>query len=125
MKDRILRACEKAKEIENRLFTEKDIRGLASCEKEYIRENGYRVLSELPNGEKIYLFVARQVNGRKALYAITKKQSISPDGHQISKDAYNYECWLTFLKRNSGFSKFFYERRFSTIKENESVLIFA
>lgn len=125
MKNRILDACQKAKEIESRLFTEKDLRGLTINEKEYIRENGYRVLSALPNGEKIYLFVARQENGRKALYAITKMQSINPNGHQISKDAYNYECWLAFLKRYSGFSKLYYERRFCTVKENNTVLISA
>lgn len=125
MKDRILRACKKAKEIESRLFTEKDLRGLTNCEKEYIRDNKYRILSTLPNGEKIYLFVARQENGRKALYAITKRQSIRPSEHQISKDAYNYECWLIFLKKYQGFSRFYFERRFSTVKENQEVLIFA
>ena len=124
MKSRILRACEKAKEIESRLFTEKDLRGLTINEKEYIRKNGYRVLSALPNGEKIYLFVARQVNGRKALYAITKKQSINPNGHQISKDAFNYECWLVFDRERYGFSKFNYERRFGRMGNSE-IIIFA
>lgn len=121
MKDRILRAAAKAKRIEAMKFTEKELRGLTKSEKVFVRENNYSVCLN-QNGIKLYMFVAKQLNGRKSLYAITKKQSINPNGHDISNEAYNYECWLLFDKKRNGFSKFYYERRFCKVGKSEIII---
>lgn len=121
MKDRILRAANKAKRIEAMKFTEKELRGLTNAEKDFVRDNGYSVCLN-QNGIKLYMFVAKQLNGRKALYAITKKQSINPNGHDISNEAHNYECWLLFDKKRNGFSKFYYERRFCKVGKSEIII---
>lgn len=129
MKSRILRACEKAKKIESMKFSEKELRGLSKPEKEFIRCNNYNVcincrITVSGDPVKLYLFIAKQMNGRKALYAYTKKQSINPNGHDISREAYNYECWLMFDRITNGFSKFSHERRFCKMG-NAEIIIFA
>ena len=129
MKNRILDACQKAKRIEAMKFSEKELRGLSNPEKEFIRCNNYNVcincrITVSGDPVKLYLFIAKQMNGRKALYAYTKKQSINPNGHDISREAYNYECWLLFNKNENGFYKFSYERRFCKIGNSE-IIIFA
>lgn len=129
MKNRILDACQKAKRIEAMKFSEKELRGLSKSEKEFIRCNNYNVcincrITVSGDPVKLYLFIAKQLNGRKALYAITKKQSINPNGHDISNEAHNYECWLVFDRGKNGFSKFNYERRFGRMGNSE-IIIFA
>lgn len=121
MKDRILRAVNKAKRIEAMKFTEKELRGLTNAEKDFVRDNEYSVcLNQC--GHKFYMFVAKQLNGKKALYAITKRQSINPNGHDISREAYNYECWLLFDRKKGGFSKFYYERRFCKVGKSGIII---
>lgn len=129
MESRILRAIKKAKRIEAMKFTEKDLRGLSKYEKEFIQNHDYNVcincrITVSGDPVKLYLFISKQMNGRKALYAYTKKQSINPNGHDISMEAYNYECWLMFDRITNGFSKFSYERRFCKMGNSE-IIIFA
>ena len=121
MQDRILKASNKAKKIEAMKFTEKELRGLTKAEKDFVKENDYKVCLN-QDGIKLYMFVAKQLNGRKALYDITKKQSINPNGHDISNEAYNYECWLLFDKKRNGFSKLYYERRFCKVGKSEIII---
>ena len=128
MKDRILKACKRAKEIESRFFTEKEMRGLTNDEKEFIRDNDYNVCVSAcidafgDKKQKLYMFIARQRNGRKALYAITKWQSVYPGGKDFAPCVYNYQCWMTFSKKENGFSKFYYEFRFSTMDNSELII---
>ena len=100
MKARILNAAERAKAIESKKFAEKDLRGLTDAEKTFVRENGYNVcVSQYFPGrgyQKLYMFVARQANGRKALYAITKRQSIAPNRTDIFSNVWNFEVWMLF-----------------------------
>lgn len=127
MKGRILRAAQRAKQIEDRKFTEKDLRGLTKAEKEFVRENDYKgVTTSVMNGRKqlLYMFVAKQRNGRKALYAITKRQSIRPNGKDFCSAGLNYWYWLTFDAKHAGFSSSFYECRFCNT-EVEKVIIHA
>lgn len=125
---RILSALKKAKEIEARKFTEKELRGLTNAEKEFIRDNNYNVCVTASiyafgeNKQKLYMFIARQRNGRKALYAITKWQSVYPNGKDFAEGAYNYQCWMTFSNKENGFSKFYYEFRFSTMNHSEIII---
>lgn len=125
---RILSALKKAKEIEARKFTEKDLRGLTNAEKEFIRDNDYNVCVSASidafgkRKQKLYMFIARQRNGRKALYAITKWQSVYPGGKDFAEGAYNYQCWMTFSKKENGFSKFYYEFRFFTMDNSELII---
>ena len=110
MKGRILRAVQRAKQIEARKFTEKDLRGLTKAEKEFIRDNDYKgVTTLLMNGRAhlLYMFIAKQRNGRKTLYAITKWQSIRPNGRDFSPAGLNYWYWLTFDAKHTGFSSAF------------------
>ena len=129
MKNRILVACQKAKRIEAMKFSEKELRGLSKSEKEFIRCNNYNVcincrITVSGDPVKLYLFIAKQMNGRKALYAYTKKQSINPNGNDISRESSNYECWLMFDRAKNGFSKFNYECRFCEMGNSE-IIIFA
>ena len=125
---RILAALKKAKEIEARKFTEKDLRGLTNAEKDFIRDNDYNVCVSTSidafgrRKQKLYMFIARQRNGRKALYAITKWQSVYPDGRDFAKGVYNYQCWMTFSKKDNGFSKSYYEFRFCDIGNSELII---
>lgn len=100
MKARILNAAERAKAIEAKKFTENDLRGLTAAEKTFVRENGYNVCVSqyFPGGgyQKLYMFVARQANGRKALYAITKWQSIAPNRTDVIPGTFNFEVWMPF-----------------------------
>lgn len=96
MKGRILRAAQRAKQTEARKFTEK----------EFIRDNDYKgVISQFMNGraQLLYMFIAKQRNGRKALYAITKRQSIRPNGRDFCPAGLNYWYWLTFDAKHTGF----------------------
>ena len=82
-------------ELSDKLFTEKEMRGLLRVEKDFIRENEYHV-SLNQNDEIFYLFPL----GKKQLYAISKKQSINPNGHFIqllllafiSKMSFEFRC---------------------------------
>lgn len=100
MKARILNAAERAKAIEAKKFTEKDLRGLTTAEKTFVRENGYNVCVSqyFPciGYQNLYMFVARQANGRKALYAITKWQSVAPNRTDIFSGIFNFEAWMPF-----------------------------
>lgn len=100
MKARFLNAAERAKAIEGKKFSEKDLRGLTAAEKTFIRENGYNVcVSQYFPGrgnQKLYMFVARQANGRKALYAIAKWQSLAPNRQDVISGAWNFEVWMPF-----------------------------
>lgn len=105
-------AIEMKVELSNSLFTEKNLRGLLPVEKDFIRENGYHV--ELnQGGETFYMFIASTQLGKKQLYAISKKQSISPNGHDINESIFNYCCWLLFNAKKNTFSRFSFEFRFS------------
>lgn len=128
MKGRILRAAQRAKQIETRVFTEKDMRGLTKAEKEFIRDNDYKgVISQFMNGraQLLYMFIAKQRNGRKALYAITKRQSIRPNGRDFCPAGLNYWYWLTFDAKHTGFSSSFYECRFCDNMDIDQVIIHA
>ena len=76
------------------------VRGLTAAEKTFVRENGYSVcVSQYFPGrgkQKLYMFVARQANGRKALYAITKWQSLAPNRQDVIIGAWNFEVWMPF-----------------------------
>lgn len=100
MKARFLNAAERAKAIEGKKFSEKDLRGLTAAEKTFVRENGYSVcVSQYFPGrgnQKLYMFVARQANGRKALYAIAKWQSLAPNRQDVISGAWNFEVWMPF-----------------------------
>ena len=113
---RIERAINVIKELETLKFTEKDIRGLTKVEKQFLIENNYNVVlnqkGTIGTNGILYMFIAKNKLGKKQLYAITKKQSISPNAHDISQSAYNHECWLLFDVASCEFSKYSYERRF-------------
>ena len=100
MKARILNAAERAKAIEAKKFTEKDLRGLTAAEKTFVRENGYNVcVSQYFPGigcQQLYMFVAKQSNGRKALYAITKWQSVAPNRTDVVAGVWNFAAWMPF-----------------------------
>lgn len=126
MKGRILSAIKRKKEIESTLFSEKELRGLSKVEKEYIRENEYKCYVDIawPRGTvRCYMFIERDLIGRKRLYAITKKQSIRPNGRDISANAHNYECWLLFTPSITPFSIYFYERRFCRVPEIRMIFV--
>lgn len=86
-------ATARKEELSNLLFTEKEMRGLMQVEKDFIRGNGYQV-SLNQNGDIFYLFIALNKLGNKQLYAISKKQSISPNNRDINESTLNYCCWL-------------------------------
>lgn len=119
---RIERAMTIIKQLETLKFSEKEIIGLSKSEKHFIAENDYNVVLK-QNDDVLYMFIAKNELGEKQLYAITKKQSIYPNAHDICQSAYNYECWLLFDAKKEEFSKFYYERRFRTIPN--IILIFA
>lgn len=127
MTNRILRAIKVKEEIEASLFTETDLRGLSKSEKEYIRENGYKCYVDISGFKgcviRYYMFINRNLLGKKQLYALTKKQSLLPNGHDISESAYNYECWLLFNANERLFSKFNYERRFCTTPNMRMIFV--
>lgn len=118
LKNRMLKAQNRIKELDSVVFFKKDLRGLSSIEKQFIVENDYKIVFKQTNtigtNGNVYLFIAKNKIGKKQLYAITKKQSISPNGHDISQSAFNYECWLLLDAQLWCFSKFNYERRFCT-----------
>lgn len=100
MKARFLNAAERTKAIEGKKFSEKDLRGLTAAEKTFVRESGYSVcVSQYFPGrgnQRLYMFVARQANGRKALYAITKWQSLAPNRQDAIPGIFNFEVWMPF-----------------------------
>lgn len=123
---RITRAIAQIKRIESYTFTEKELRGLTAQEKEFIRDLDYRSYVDIKN-VRYYMFIARDLHGKKHLYAYNKRQVMEPNGHDISESAYNYECWLTF---SAGayvgapeFSRYYYERRFCT-SPTRTILVF-
>lgn len=131
MKARFLQAIEKRDALNNRLFSETEMRGLSKVEKQFIRNNGYKAhvvqdrVNSLMKGT-YYLFIERNRMGKKQLYAYHKKQVLCPNKKDICPNAYNYECWLTF-NSNENYWKFDllnYERRFC-ILPNTITLIFA
>lgn len=112
---RIIKAMDNLKSIEAYQFTEKDLRGLTPVEKDYIRNNGYGShvdIRPFRDGKPVryYMFIARDLHGKKHLYALSKSQVLAINGHDICPNAYNYECWLIF--NNGGFDRYHYERRF-------------
>lgn len=133
MTNRIVKCQETIKQLENELFTEKDLRGLSQLEKEFVRGNGYHVQYDQPiyySGGQVfehykdtfYLFIARNLTtGKKQLYAITKAQSIAPNDK--TDGMFNSEKWLVLDTQRGLFSKFNFERRFMGIPNVK--LIFA
>lgn len=108
---RIQYIAKKKAEVEASAFTEKDLRGLSECEKVFVRSHDYQ---RRVGG--FVLFIARNIStGRKQLYAQTIEQWFYPNGHDIDFSRFNYECWLTFDRRNDCFCRFNYEVRFSTL----------
>jgi hypothetical protein len=105
-------AIARKEELNNQLFTEKQMRGLSRVEKDFIRDNGYHVALN-QNGDIFYLFISTNNLGKKQLYAISKKQSLCPNGHDINYSTLNYCCWLLFNAKKRTFSKFAYEFRFA------------
>lgn len=100
MKARFLNAAKRAKAIEAKKFEEKDLRGLTAAEKTFVRGNGYNICVSqyfpVRGYQKLYMFVARQANGRKALYAITKWQSVAPNRTDVVAGAWNFAAWMPF-----------------------------
>lgn len=131
MKARFLQAIEKRDALNNRLFSETEMRGLSKIEKQFIRDNKYKAhvvqdsVNSLMKGT-YYLFIERNRIGKKQLYAYHKKQVLCPNKRDICADAYNYECWLTFTNNESdwNFNQLNYERRFC-ILPTTITLIFA
>lgn len=118
-----VRMTKRFKALESVQYSEYDLRGLSAQEKAFMRENEYKCYvdhRECSGGvvktTRYYLFIARSMTtGRRQLYAYSKKQYLNLNGHDISSDHYNYECWLTVRFRNGEFneiSKYNYERRF-------------
>lgn len=112
--NRILKLQNRKKEMENAVFTEKDLRGLSKAEKDFIRENDMKKTYSM-----FYMFIEKNLStGKKQLYAYHKLQSLFPNGHDISNEFQNVDCWLTFnaSAKNSWFKEFFdtyhFERRF-------------
>jgi hypothetical protein len=119
---RILRAVKRIKALEATTYQENDLRGLSKPEKEFIRENEYKCWYDcndvMGRRHRYYIFMAKDLTtGRKRIYAYRKDQYIQLNGHDISSDAYNYECWLIVdLRKGYGeISRHRYERRFSNI----------
>ena len=119
---RIIRACKRIKALEATEYSEYDLRGLSRKEKEFMSENGmkcwYDFRDVMGRKHRYYIFISRDLTtGRKRLYAYEKKQYIQLNGHDISSDAYNYECWLTIdLRKDYGeISRLRYERRFCNL----------
>lgn len=119
---RIIRACKRIKALEATEYGEYDLRGLSRKEKEFMHENGmkcwYDFHDVMGRKHRYYIFISRDLTtGRKRLYAYEKKQYIQLNGHDISSDAYNYECWLTIdLRKDYGeISRLRYERRFCNL----------
>lgn len=111
-KGRFERAMEIKKELSESLLKEKDLRGLTKLEKNFIRENGYHV--EFKQGDNtFYMFIATNNLCKKQLYAISKKQSLCPNGHDINESSLNYCCWLLFNAKKNAFSRLSFELRFS------------
>ena len=102
MTNRILRAYQKLKAMDEEKFTEYDLRGLSKAEKEFIRDNGYSktysVKSSLLSGSgKFYLFVHRNRCGRMQLYAQRKDMVVRPNGiNACFPTRWNNEVWLQF-----------------------------
>ena len=115
--NRILRLQSEKKRIEKRVFTEKDIKGLSKCEKEFLIENGMKATC----GD-FYMFIEKNKStGRKQLYAYHKEQSLFPNDYKGNR--FNYECWLTFDRVRCTFSKLEYEVRFCQ-SPHERVILF-
>lgn len=119
---RIARACKRIKALEATKYDEKDLSGLSRQEKEFMRENDYNCFYDfhdvMGRKHRYYIFISRDLTtGRRRLYAYEKKQYLQLNGHDISSDAYNYECWLTIdLRKDYGeISRLRYERRFCNI----------
>ena len=88
------RMQEKIKALESVRYEESDLRGLSDIEKDCIRDNEYKCFVDV-RGRRYYIFIAKNATtGRKQIYGQSKKQLISPNGHDICKDKFNYSCWL-------------------------------
>lgn len=115
---RYLRAYKTLKVIEGITYTDTDLRGLSKAEKIFIKNNDNKVYID-DNNRRYYIFIARDHStGRRRLYAISKRQWLNPNGHDISQDAYNYECWLivhTYSNPWYYVNPLYYERRFCQI----------
>ena len=126
-----MRATKALKAIESVTYDEYDLRGLSAQEKAFVRENDYKCYIDYWESFKhkptrYYLFIARsETTGRRQLYAYSKKQWLCLNGHDISPDLFNYECWCTVRFRRGEFydiSKFFYERRFNRFLAPVSII---
>ena len=116
--NRILRLQSEKKRIEERVFTDKDIKGLSKVEREFIIENNMKATC----GD-FYMFIEKNKStGRKQLYAYHKEQSLFPNDYKIG-NRFNYECWLTFDRVRGTFSKIEYEVRFCQ-SPHERVILF-
>ena len=119
MKDRILKALERIRQLDDAVFLQKDIRGLSKPEKHFLEENGFKVKLVQKGFTRsctgtYYMFIARNMSsGKKQLYAIKKRQSINPN--EKKDGVFNYEKWLVFDARHGEFCDLNYERRFCTI----------
>jgi len=112
--NRILKLQTAKKELENAVFTEKDLRGLSKNEKDFIRENDMK-----KTYKDFYMFIEKNLStGKEQLYAYHKLQSLFPNGHDISSEFNNVDCWLIFnaTAKNSYYKDFFdknhFEKRF-------------
>lgn len=118
--NRIIRAQQTINALEERKFSEREMRGLSKAEKQFIADNGYHVrlvqnntYFGLYNGV-YYMFIARNLStGKKQLYAITKHQSILPN--EKTDGIFNYEKWLVLNTKEVCFKPLYYERRFCTM----------
>lgn len=122
---RYLRAYKTLKVIESITYTDTDLRGLSKAEKAFMHSNDNKIYVDECN-RRYYIFIARDLStGRRRLYAIGKRQWLNPNGHDISKDAYNYECWLIVNANTNPWhyvSPLYYERRFCQILAPISIL---
>ncbi len=122
--NRILKAQKVIRELDNTVFSAKEMRGLSKTEKEFIEENNFNVtltqrryvnhiLLESCTGT-YYMFIARnKSNGKKQLYAIKKRQSLVPN--EKKDGLFNYEKWLVFDARRREFCDLNFERRFCEV----------
>lgn len=123
---RYLRAYKTLMLIENITYTNTDLRGLSKAEKEFMNNNGNKSYID-EYDQRYYIFIARDLSsGKRRLYAIGKRQWLNPNGHDISPNAYNYECWLIVNTNTNPWhyvSPLYYERRYCQCLTTPAVIL--
>lgn len=127
--------AKRIKAYESVLFEEKDLRGLSTNEKNFIRENGYKNYYEQTEFDytlnknvttRYYIFIKHSLTTNKpTLYAYHKMQWIDLGNRLFNimgkgQKGWNYEYWLVFNNNNynrdgRAFSKYNAEYRFGSM----------